>query len=249
MRAYNAVIIDDEKRSREVLRSLLETFCQQVRIVAEADSVASGISVINAQNPDIVFLDIEMRSGTGFDLLRQLDDIDFEVIFTTAFSEYAIKAIRHGAVDYLLKPIDIEDLKTAVKNTIVKREKDRNNSSINELLRSLKNERKRRISLSTAEGVLYVNVEEIIRCEASGAYTTFFLKTGNKIITSKNLKEYEIQLSDYNFFRVHHSHIVNMAEIRMYIKSDSMIELTDGSRVSVSNQKKDVFLQRMREQE
>ena len=246
MKKHSVVIIDDEKKSREVLQKMLEAFCPDVQILGEADNVTTGVEIVKALQPEILFLDIEMRSGTGFDLLQQIDNSDFEVIFTTAYEEYAIKALRLGAIDYLLKPIDITELKNAIAKAVQKKEKDSGNQNLVDLIRNIKNDRKHRISLSTLEGVFYVDIDQIIRCEASGAYTTFHLKNKTKVVTSKNLKEYELLLAEHNFFRVHHSHIINIDEVFMYIKSDGVVEMKDGSQVSISGQKKDAFLERMK---
>lgn len=229
-----------------MLEKIIQDFCPELALKGTAESVDQGVDLIKSVRPDIVFLDIEMRSGTGFDLLQQLDNPDFEVIFTTAYEQYAMKAIKFSALDYLLKPIDITELKNAIKKAIDKRQKENGNQNLLSLINNLRTDKKPRISISTAEGIFYIEIDQIVRCEAKGAYTVFYLKNGTKITTSKNLKEYETLLSEHNFHRVHNSHIINIEEVHKYIKSDNMVEMKDGSRVGISSQRKDSFLERMK---
>ncbi|RYD56105.1 MAG: response regulator transcription factor [Sphingobacteriales bacterium] len=241
------VIVEDEKKSREVLKTLLEEFCPEVQIDGIAGSVEEGIRVVKATRPDLVFLDIEMQSATGFDLLQALDTLDFDVIFTTAYEQYALKAIKFSAVDYLLKPIDVMELKNAIQKCLARNNKKDINQNLIELLNNIRSDKPKSISISTSEGIVFIDSEDIIRCEAHGAYTTLFLKDGNKILASKNLKEYESLLNETLFFRVHNSHLINIKEVKRYIKSDGgYIEMKDGSRVNISQHKKEEFIERMR---
>lgn len=241
------VIVEDEKKSREVLKKLLEEFCPEVQIVGIAASVEEGVKVITSVRPDLIFLDIEMQSATGFDLLQQMDKIDFEVIFTTAYEQYALKAIKFSAVDYLLKPIDVMELRGAIQKILSMNKKTEINQNLIELLNNIKTDKPRSISISTSDGIVFIDSEQIVRCEAHGAYTTLYLKDGNKIMASKNLKEYEGLLGDTNFFRVHNSHLINIKEVKRYIKSDGgYIEMKDGSRVNISQHKKEEFIERMK---
>lgn len=246
MNKYKVVIIEDEHKSREVLKNLLENYCPEVIITGTAECVEKGVELINTVHPDIVFLDIEMQTGTGFDLLQKVDKLDFNVVFTTAYEQYALKAIKFSALDYLLKPIDINELKHAISKVVSKRQIEKEDSRLIELLNNLKPNKTHKISISTSEDILFIEVSNIIRCEAQGAYTTFYLKDKTKIVASKNLKEYENLLGEYNFFRLHNSHLINLLEVKKFIKSDGgLVEMKDGSRVSISQHRKEEFLERM----
>lgn len=241
---FKAVIIEDEKKSREALKNLITEFCPEISISGMAESVESGLAVIKTHHPAIVFLDIEMQTGTGFDLLEKIPNPEFEVIFTTAYEQYALKAIKFSALDYLLKPIDIAELKAAVKKVTEKETANKRNEKIEQLIKNLNNKQQPKITLSTSEGLVFVSVHDIIRCEAQGAYTTFYLKGKKPIMVSKNLKEYENMLTDYNFFRIHNSHLINLAEIEKYIKSDGgYVIMNDQSKVVISNARKDEFME------
>lgn len=243
------VIVEDEKNSREGLKNLLEEFCPDTRVVGMAASAEEGIELIKRTQPDLVLLDIEMQTATGFDLLEKLDSIEFDVIFTTAYEQYALKAIKFSALDYLLKPIDVNELTNAINKVREKRKSPSANEQVELLLKNLKleNPNSHKITLSTSEGMVFIPVVEIIRCEAQGAYTTFFLKSGKKILVSKNLKEYETLLSEYKFFRIHNSHLINLAEVERYIKSDGgYVVMKDGSQAAISNTRKEEFLELMK---
>jgi two-component system, LytTR family, response regulator len=243
----SAVIIDDEAANIGILRKLLSGFCPDVNVVAEATDVRTGINVINQHKPSLVFLDIEMPYGNAFDLLDQLMPVDFEVIFITAFNEYALKAFKYSALDYLLKPVNIDELKIAVVRAADRINTKNSNAQLNNLLQNLqkKNDFLRKIALPSKEGVLFVAVEDIIRCEASGAYTHFFVKGVGKIISAKNIKEYEEMLPEEIFFRIHHSHIININEITKYHRGrGGHVEMKDGAFIDVAVRRKDQFLSR-----
>ncbi len=241
-----ALIIDDEPRSREFLKNLLGEYCAQVHIVGAAASVEEAVKLIQQLQPNLVFLDIEMQSGTGFDVLQQVEQHQFHVIFTTAYDHYAIQAIRFSAADYLLKPIDLEELQAAVRKV---EEKIVSNTSQQTMQLLLKNLRQAKsddfsIALSTSEGIEFVPLHQIIRLEASGPYTSFFLKEGKKIIVSRNLKEYELMLGEYYFFRVHNSHIINLKEVKKMIRTDGgYVVMNDESTIAISPRKKDDLMQ------
>jgi two-component system LytT family response regulator len=243
-----AIIVDDEPRSRDTLRNFLNEFCpQQVNVVALADSVDTGAEAV-LQHPDVdlLFLDIEMNRETGFDLLRRFREIPFEVIFTTAHEGYALKAIKTCAIDYLLKPIDIEELKSAVGKVQDKRSKASFHQRFEAFMHNMQHparKEKQQIAVATTEGLLFLNIVDILRCEADGAYTGFHLKNGSKVFVSKNLKEYEGLLAEYGFFRVHHSFIINMNEIKKYVRGEGgYVIMSDDFMVDVSKRKKDAFL-------
>lgn len=241
-----AVIIDDEKKSRETLRGLIEAFCDDITILGEADGFINGVEIIKKHNPEVVFLDIQMPDGSGFRLLESFKDITFDVIFTTAYDQFAIKAIRYSALDYLLKPIVPEELQNAVAKVKQNKKKGALKSNIEVLLENVSSGAKdpKKIVLSTSEGMHIVKVSDIIRCESDDYYTKFFLVDGKKIMVSKTLKENEQLLSEHNFIRPHKSHLVNINYIKSYIKTDGgYLVLTNDFKVPVSRRKKEKILE------
>jgi two-component system LytT family response regulator len=240
-----AVIIDDEKRGRETLLNLLNEYCKNLEVVEMANSAKTGAEIIAAQQPDVVFLDIQMPKGTGFDMLESIAELNFEVIFTTAYDKYAIKAIKFAAMDYLLKPVEIDELKAAVDRVKEKVKSKVTGQNFSVLLNNLKGQHNK-IALPTSEGISFIPTDNIIRCEASGNYTCFYLEDGGKILVSKTLKEYDELLSETNFYRVHNSHLVNLNHVDKFVKvgGDSVM-MSDGSRIEVSRRRKEGFLNRL----
>ena len=240
------IIVEDERHSRETLRGMLDRYCKNVEIVAETDSYRGGLKEIREHNPDVVFLDIQMPDGSGFRMLEELDEIDFEIIFTTAFDQFAIKAIKYSALDYLLKPIDPEELVRALKKVETKLSHLKVNQNIQVLLDNIKarDADPHKIILSTSEKIHIIETDQIIRCESDNYYTNFFLSDGKKILVSKTLKENEQLLSDHNFIRPHKSHLVNVKFIKGFLKYDGgYIEMTDGSRIPVSRRKREKIIE------
>lgn len=241
-----AIIIEDEKMSRETLRRLLEKYCPTVEVLAEADGYRKGLEEIRKHPPDVIFLDIQMPDGSGFRLLEEIDEFDFEVIFTTAFDQFAIKAIKYSALDYLLKPIIPDDLVAAIERVEKKkiekiRRKNLEASPENYLAQD---ERSQKIILSTSEMIHVINVDDIIRCESDNYYTYFYFIDGRKLLVSKTLKENEELLSQHNFIRPHKSHLVNIKYIKSYIRQDGgYILMTDGMKIPVSRRKKDKIME------
>ncbi len=240
-----AIIVDDEKKSREVLMGLIDRYCPDVFVLIQADGCLDGIEKVKEYNPDIVFLDIQMPDGSGFNFLEAFDDFKFEVIFTTAHDQYAIKAIKYSALDYLLKPINPDDLKEAIDKFLQKQNKGQINKNIKVLLENMKltDSTSKKIILSTSEGIHILSTDEIIRCESDDYYTKFFLTNGNPIMISKTLKQNEAMLSDFNFIRPHKSHLVNIKFIKSYLKVDGgYILMTDGSKIPVSRRKRESII-------
>ncbi len=240
-----AVIIDDEKKCVSLLKHLIENHCKDINVVGEAESAAQGLQVIQQHKPDLVFLDIEMPDKTGFELLKSLPEINFDIIFTTAYNHYAIKAIRFSALDYLLKPVDLDELKNALARVYKKHQKAGPQQNVDVLMSNIKSPQPNfsRISLSTQDGLVILHVDEIIYCEASGTYTIFYLKNREKIIVSKTLKEYEELLKDHSFFRVHNSFLINLNEVKKYVKGDGgSAFMSNGDEVFVSKRRKEEFL-------
>ncbi|MCH8332257.1 MAG: response regulator transcription factor, partial [Bacteroidetes bacterium] len=215
-----SIIIDDEDKARKNLESLLVEFCNDVEVVAMEGTVDEGITAIKKSKPDVV-LDIKMRNETGFDLLEKMDNIDFDIIFVTAHDEYAIQAFKFSAIDYIMKPINIEDLQNAIEKVATKQKEDRPKMNY-EILKeniSRSNVGQKKIAIPTSEGLLFIQVKDIIRCEADGSYTHIFLANKDKITVSKILKEFEGLLTEYNFLRVHQSHLINLEHIKKYVSA------------------------------
>lgn len=237
------LIVDDEKPTRELIKRMLESFGISAEINTESNNVKSAISNIQKFNPDIVLLDIQMPDGNGFEVLKKVDNSNFQVIFITAYQEYAIQAIKFSALDYLLKPIDSTELKSCIYKAI---ENFNQNSEIENnyrvLSENLTNPIKKKLVLKTQESNYVVPIDEIIRCESDKNYTFFYLVDGKKILVSKTLKDYDLLLTPYNFFRVQQSHLINLNYVDRYDKVDGgSVIMKDNSSVPLSSQKKEHF--------
>lgn len=227
-----AVIIDDERKSRENLQLLLDSFVEGVEVVGRADGVQSGVELIEAKQPDVVFLDIHLKSGDGFEILEQLSDARQNVIFVTGHEEHAVKAFRSDAVDYLLKPVQIEHLQQAVER-VAKRRAEHGTEG--------------QLTLSTSKGLIFLKTKDILYCRGDGAYTYFYLRDGQRITTSKNLKAYEEALSGLPFYRCHKSYLVNLEAIQTYVRGEGgYVVMPNGDQVLISKRKKEAFLAAMR---
>lgn len=237
-----AVIIDDEKRTRELIAKLIQSFDLNIETFPVGENVASGLKAITTIQPDIVFLDIQMPDGTGFDLLKMIPQKNFEVIFITAHEEFAIKAIKFSALDYILKPIDPEELRKSVEKAIESVDHKREESQFEALNTNMQPSQKRRLVLKTQESVHVVDLDKIIRCEADRNYTSFYLVDHKKILVSKTLKDYETLLTGHNFLRVQQSHLINLDYVDRYNKAHGgSVVMKDGSEVPISPAKRDVF--------
>jgi two-component system LytT family response regulator len=244
----DAVIIEDEKKSREVLEALVKTNCPDVNLLGSAESVSTGVELIRRVNPQLIFLDIEMADGSGFDLLEKLDSSSYDVIFTTASDAHALRAIKYSAIDYLLKPIDADELVNAVEKIRVKKSNTANLDNLKFLLQNFKKptDQYTKISLPTGNAYEIVNVKDIIRCEADGSYTSFFLENKKKLLVSASLKHYEDLLPPDDFIRVHHHHLINMNHVVRFLKTDGgYAVMSDGTQIEISRRKKDAFIQRL----
>lgn len=234
-----AVIIDDLKEARENLKKDLDNYCPEIVLIGEADSVVSGTKIIKSLQPNLVFLDIQLGDGSGFDILEILGEINFNVIFTTASDAYALKAFKFSAIDYLLKPIDPDDLIEAIKK--VEQSKKTNHASIDLLLEHSKQAYKpmKRLALNTLDKIHVVNISDIIRCEADVNYTLFYFADKTKLLVTKTLKDFEEMLNEHQFLRVHQSHLVNTNCIKEFVKGDGgYLMMNDGSSVPVSTRKR-----------
>ncbi|HEY5462325.1 MAG TPA: LytTR family DNA-binding domain-containing protein [Hanamia sp.] len=237
----NTVIIDDEPINISNLSQLLKVHCTEIIISASGSNAEEGEKIILKNKPDLVFLDIQMPVKNGFELLQSLQDYSFEVIFVTAFDKYGIQAVKFAAIDYLLKPINIEELKTAVKKVVEKKAKRNQNLQLENLIQLLKNnQQEHRIALPSAQEIKYVNPSDIVRCESSNNYTTFYFSSGEKLLVSKPIYFYEDLLQDYNFIRCHQSHLVNKKYIVSLVKEDGgYLLLKDNMRLPISKQKRE----------
>ena len=242
-----AVIVDDEQNNIDNLLILLQQHCPEVEIIGTAMNALEGEQIILQQKPDLVFLDIQMPNLNGFELLAKFKQPQFEVIFVTAFDKYGIQAVKFAALDYLLKPINISELKDAVDRAIVKCGNKQQNLQLENLMRLLKNSQQKdehRLALSDAKETRFVKTTEIIRCESNNNYTIFFLANAEKITTSKPIFEYEEMLQDYGFIKCHQSHLVNKKYIRSWVKEDGgYLLLEDKSQIPVSRQKREQIKQ------
>ncbi len=248
MAAIKAIVVDDELGARESLFKMIEKYCKNVEVVAKTDSMKTAFKAITDLNPDLVFLDIEMPNGNAFDLLEKFKEIKFDIIFTTAYDHYAIKAIKFSAVDYILKPIDSEELIQAIERFENKKgEKSSLNKQFKTLLSNVKSGAKlKKVGIPDGDGLTFINLSDIIRCDSDGNYTFFILNTGKKIIASRTLGEYEQLFSDDNFFRVHRSHLINLEHVKKYIKGEGgYVIMSDNSQVEVSRRNKIDFLEKL----
>lgn len=240
------LIIDDESRTQQLIAKMIDSFGLNVETITEGSNVESGIVAINKHHPDIVFLDIQMPDGTGFDVINALDEKNFKLIFVTAHEEFAIKAIKFSALDYLLKPVDADELKSSLLKAMETQDDEIESSQLDALQRNINPNEKRRLVLKTQESVHVVDLDNIIRCEADRNYTSFYLDGGKKILVSKTLKDYETLLSGHNFIRVQQSHLINLNYVDRYDKKNGgAVVMRDGSEVPLSPAKRDAFFQRL----
>ena len=238
-----AVIIDDEAKARRILESFVTDYCQQVSIVGIAEDVVQGVKMIQKEKPDIVFLDIEMPGYNGFQLLEFFDEIDFEIIFVTAYSEFAIKAFQVSAIDYLLKPVQIEQLVKAVEKV----ERIKINSSVVErfatLKENLKNNAIKKIVVPVSEGNLFFNIDDITHLKSEGSYVYIFLQNGEKVLASKNIKDYENQLTQQEgFFRTHRSFLVNIKHVINATLANTEATMCNNEIITIARERKNDFV-------
>lgn len=241
-----AILIDDDKNLREGMKGLLARFAPNIHIIGEADSVSSGIEAVDSLSPQVVFLDIQLNDGTGFDILEQLalknKAIQSNIVFITAHEQYAIKAFRFSALDFLLKPVDPEDLQKVIQKIETVVEKSNDYLHIDLLLENIRKsvDNFKRIALSTSDGIHLFDISDIIRCEGADNYTKFYIRNNKPILISKTLKEYEELLTEHKFERIHQSHLINLNYLKSYIKKDGgYVVMADDSRLPISQRKKE----------
>jgi two-component system LytT family response regulator len=242
------IIIEDEMHSRDVLTNLLQEHFKDVQVMAVCKTAEEGKTAIEDLQPDLLLTDIELENKAVFEMLQELNNMNFEIIFTTAHEKYAIQAIKFSAIDYLLKPFSLEDLSAAIKRYEQKKYKQQSSGQFDALFHNLKHIQKdaKKIALPTSNGLTIVPLKEIIRCEADVNYTNFFLATKHKMLVSKTLKEFEELLNEYDFIRVHNSHLINLHHVKNYIRGEGgIVTMTDGTEVDVSRRKKEEFMKRL----
>ena len=240
-----AVVIEDEPKTREAITNIINRLCDDIEVVATGNDIKSGIDAIYSGRPDIVLIDVELADGNAFDILRHIFNIDFQIIFVTAHEGYALKAIKFNAFDYILKPFSVEELTTAVNNAAKEVNRKKSELYIESLLQSIDTRENKRIVLKTADEIHLVNISDIINCEADSSYTHFYLKDGTQLTVSMHLKEYEELLKEYHFFRVHHSHLVNLNEVRKFHKTNNAwVLMCNGRKIPVSSRKKELLLKK-----
>lgn len=244
----NALIIDDEENSRETLRGKLDLFCPEVEVAGEAGDVKSGMALLEEKKPDLLFLDIELAGESGFDILQALQekpDLNPAVVFITAHDEFAIQAIKFSALDYLLKPIDPEELVKAIRKVEEEKGLPKKAASFNVLVENIRQaaDSPKKIVVPTSDGMHVIKISEIIRLESSSNYTTFHIRDQKPLLASRTLKEFDSMLEGYAFNRIHKSHLVNMNYLSRYVQTDGgYLILEDGSQIPVANRKKEQLL-------
>jgi len=241
-----AILIDDDINLRNGMKGLLSLYAPEITIIGEADSVASGVEAIEKLHPQVVFLDIQLNDGTGFDILEKLatknGKTTSHIVFITAHEQYAIKAFRFSALDFLLKPVDPDELKKVIEKIKGVLEKSDNYAHIDLLLENIRKkvDNFKRIALSNSDGIHLFEISDIIRCESEDNYTKFFIRNSKPILISKTLKEYEEMLTNHGFVRVHQSHLINLAFLKSYIKKEGgYVIMADNSTIPISQRKKE----------
>ncbi len=245
-----AVLIDDEKNNIDNLRQLLNAYCPEVTVVATANNADTGKEIILQYQPDLVLLDIQMPAKNGFDLLKSLPKFDFEIIFVTAYDQYGIQAVKFAAVDYLLKPINTDELQLAIKKAFEKSLQKKQNLRLENLIQLLQQQQHKdehRIALTTLKETRFVLATQVIRCESSNNYSSFYLANGEKLLVSKPIFEFEEILKSYGFIRCHQSHLVNKKYIKSWVKEDGgYLLLENGTQIPISRNKKDAVTEALR---
>ena len=243
------ILVDDEEKSVRALSTLLQRYCPEVEIIGEAGSATRAVEIIEEMKPELVFLDILMPDGTGFDVLEKCRDRSFDVIFVTAFEEHSLRAFQFSALHYLLKPLNFQDLQAAVKRfrgKISREEETERDHRIDIARKAFNHKTSENIVLSSIDGFTVVKIGEIIRCEADSNYTKVYFTNGKTFLASRNLSHFEDLLSGLFFVRAHHKHLVNLAHVKRYIKGrGGFVEMADGVQIEVSARKKDEFMEQM----
>lgn len=245
--AIQAILVDDEFQSRNLLSRLLTHVADDIEVVGQAASVEEAYRLIREVKPGLVFLDVMLLDATGFDLIKRFDQIDFEIIFTTAHNEYAIKAFRYNAIDYLLKPIDPDELADAIQKARARwnAKEFTSREHLENLYQAVRNPNNlnKKIAIPTSDGFILQPLEEIIYCQAEGNYTQFFLSGQKRLLSSYTLKQYDAMLSDFNFFRAHKSYLINIDHVYQYKKGEGgTVIMSNGAEIEISRRNKEAFM-------
>lgn len=237
-----AIIVDDEERARRSLETLLAAHCPQVSVSEQCPNVPKAVLAIKQHQPDVVFLDIDMPEFSGFELLNFFDSVNFEIVFVTAHSEYAVQAFEYSAVDYLLKPVQVEKLQASVEKVKSRMSSHNMKQRLEMLQQNFQSDEFSRIAVPVSDGLLFVEVSNIAQLEAEGAYTHVYMADGSKLLVSKKLKFFEDLLGKRrNFFRIHRSHLINLNYVKKYNRLESFIEMDNGTSMPVSKERKKEF--------
>src|SRR5262245_46145079 len=240
------ILIDDESNSLEMMEWLLKTYCPQVKIEAMCNAADEGIEAINKYKPDVVFLDIEMPHMNGFDMLEQFDKLFFDVVFCTAYDQFAIRAFKYSALNYLLKPVDPDDLRETIRR-LEQKKSSPSKEQIEMLLQNIRGNTKpavQRIALTTSDGMIFVSTQDILYCEAESNYTSVVLKGGKKILVSKVLKDIDETLAGSDFYRIHNSYLVNINHIKKYVRGDGgYVIMENDVTISISRSRRHEFME------
>lgn len=250
MSEIKAIIVDDEQHCIDALQTMLAKKCPEVTVLGGVNSVKAAKELIDEVHPDVVFLDVEMPHQNGFELLKLFDKINFDIIFTTAYEQYALKAIKFNALDYLLKPFSVKELQDAVQKCVSRKsvqQPEPGNSPLDVFIQNMKtlHQTHKKIALPTINGLVFMPVQNIVRCESTGNYTRIFFTDKKNLMVSRPLKEFEELLTDVDFFRVHNSHLINLQQMQSYIQGEGGFALmSDGTQVEVSRRRKADFLKK-----
>jgi two-component system LytT family response regulator len=238
------VIIDDERGVRNVIAELLQRTCPNVEVIGEANSVETAVALIQETQPDLVLLDVQMPGGSGFTVLESVDRVGFKVIFITAFDQYALKAIKFSAMDYLLKPLNSAELIAAIAKYDAT---NKGGERVDGLIANIKSAPQfQKLAVPSTGKIAFLTITKIVRCEADGAYTLLYPENAQRVMSSKPIKEYEELLSDHFFFRIHRSHLINLKMVNTYTKGNKdIVEMKDGSKIEVSRKRRTDFISAM----
>ncbi len=245
----SCIVIDDEKQHRDYLKEIVEKNFTDIVVTGEAKSVKDGIQLVNQSAFDILFLDVRMPPQSGFDLLRSVTKRDFEIVFTTSYDEYALEAIKFSALDFLLKPYSVDDLKSTFEKYRQREKKLFTAYKIDNLLHNINPlNKKKRIGLSDKNGIEFYDIDSILYCQSDNSYTTVFFDNKKQVVTSKPIKEYERELTGFSFYRIHNSYLINLNKVKKYMRGDGgQVKLVDDTTLDVARNKKESFLQKLSE--
>ncbi|MEH6407145.1 MAG: LytTR family DNA-binding domain-containing protein [Leeuwenhoekiella sp.] len=243
-----AIIVDDEKHCIDILEKMLEAHAQNIKILGSFTTIEDAVKAISIHNPDILFLDVQLHDNTCFDLLKRIENIDFDIIFTTAFDRYAIEAFKFSALDYILKPIDPKDLERALEKSLNSYTVKGISQKLNALSQNLLNigHPLKKLAIPTIDGISLLEIDQVIRCQSDSNYTHIFLRNKNKHTVAKPLKQVEELLVHHNFFRVHQSHLINLDYVSKYYKGKGgYIKMTDGTKIEVAVRRRDELIKNL----